>query len=55
MSRLFLAVAAVPLTATSVDRVSTSLEGLTVALSLSDGVLLTDPVTFTDCQVLVEH
>ena len=55
MSRLFLAVAAVPPTATGVDRVTTSLKGLPVALPLSDGVLLPDPVTFTDYQVLVDH
>jgi spore germination protein GerM len=43
------------LTATGVDRVAIHLEGLPVAVPLPDGVLLTDPVTFTDYQVLVDH
>ena len=49
------------LTATGVDRVAIHLEGLPVALPLPDGVLwtdqviLTDPVTFTDYQVLVDR
>lgn len=54
MSRLFFA-GAVTLTATGVDRVAIHLEGLSVALPLPDGVLLTDPVTFTDYQVLVDR
>jgi spore germination protein GerM len=43
------------LTVTDVDRVTIDLEGLPVALPLPDGVLVTDPVTFADYQVLVDR
>ena len=43
------------LTVAGVDRVAIRIEELLVALPLTDGVLLTDPVTFTDCRVLVDR
>jgi spore germination protein GerM len=43
------------LTTTGVDRVTVLLDGLPVALPLPNGVLVTDPVTFADYQVLVDQ